>query len=107
MIIIQFDFKQGFIDCFLLMMEFYEIFVIIVFNKVDFYDVGYVGVFEYLWDIYEYIGYKVILVFVLEGQGIFELKVLLKDKIIFIIGQLGVGKLMFVNVVEFDLEFCI
>lgn len=25
----------------------------------------------------------------------------------FIVGQLGVGKLMFVNVVEFDLEFCI
>lgn len=57
MIIIQLDFKQGFIDWFLLMMEFYEIFVIIVFNKVDFYDIGYVGVFEYLCDIYGYIGY--------------------------------------------------
>lgn len=104
MTITQPDLKQGFIDRFLLMTEPYEIPAIIVFNKADLYDAGHVGVFEYLRDIYEHIGYKAILVSALEGQGIPELKALLKDKTTLITGQSGVGKSTLVNAVEPDLE---
>lgn len=104
MTITQPDLKQGFIDRFLLMTEPYEIPAIIVFNKADLYDAGHVGVFEYLRDIYGHIGYKAILVSALEGQGIPELKALLKDKTTLITGQSGVGKSTLVNAVEPDLE---
>ncbi|MBV6652220.1 MAG: ribosome small subunit-dependent GTPase A [Mameliella sp.] len=104
MTITQPDLKQGFIDRFLLMTEPYEIPAIIVFNKADLYDSGHVGVFEYLRAIYEQIGYKAVLVSAAEGDGIPELKELLKDKITLVSGQSGVGKSTLVNAIEPNLE---
>lgn len=104
MTITQPDLKQGFIDRFLLMTEPYEIPAIIVFNKADLYDAGHIGVFEYLRETYEHIGYKAILVSALDGQGIPELKALLKDKTTLVTGQSGVGKSTLVNAVEPELE---
>ncbi len=104
MTITQPDLKQGFIDRFLLMTEPYEIPAIIVFNKADLYDSGHVGVFEYLREVYEDIGYHALLVSAIDGQGIPELKTLLRDKVSLICGQSGVGKSTLVNAVEPDLE---
>lgn len=89
--------KQGFIDRFLLMTEPYDIPVTIVFNKCDLYSDGDLGMFVYLKEIYEKIGYNVILTSVIDDTGIAEFKKLLTDKITLVAGQSGVGKSTLVN----------
>lgn len=95
--IVQPKLKQGFIDRFLLMTEPYDIPTSIVFNKADLYDEGDIGVFEYLKEIYEAIGYPVYLVSSLTGAGVEEFKNSLKDKVTLVAGQSGVGKSTLVN----------
>lgn len=95
--IVQPKLKQGFIDRFLLMTEPYDIPTSIVFNKADLYDEGDIGVFEYLKEIYEAIGYPVFLVSSLTGAGVEAFKNSLKDKVTLVAGQSGVGKSTLVN----------
>ncbi|MFK7933519.1 MAG: ribosome small subunit-dependent GTPase A [Saprospiraceae bacterium] len=102
--IVQPMLKQGFIDRFLLMTEPYNIPTIIVFNKADLYEEGDLNVFHYLKEIYEAIGYTVLLVSAIEGTGTEELKELLLDKVSLIGGQSGVGKSTLVNSIEVGLE---
>lgn len=102
--IVQPDLKQGFIDRFLLMTEPYSIPTVIVFNKADLYDAGHRGVFEYLRSIYESIGYRALLVSATGGEGVEELKSLLRGKVSLISGQSGVGKSTLVNAIEPGLE---
>ncbi len=92
--------KQGFIDRFLLMTEPYNIPVVLVFNKSDLYDKGEIGIYEYLKDIYTNIGYKCILTSAISGEGIEEMKKLLKDKTSLISGQSGVGKSTLINKIQ-------
>jgi ribosome biogenesis GTPase len=82
------------------MTEPYNIPVIIVFNKADLYDKGEIGVFEYLQNIYNKIGYTCILTSAVTGQGVEDLKGLLKDKISLIAGQSGVGKSTLINNIQ-------
>lgn len=90
--------KIGFIDRFLLMTEPYEIPTIIVFNKADIYDdEDDLPIFGGLQAMYNDIGYEVLLVSAITGEGIEELKALLKDKTTLIAGQSGVGKSTLVN----------
>lgn len=89
--------KQGFIDRFLLMTEPYDIPTIIVFNKADLYDEDHLEIFEYLEIMYQSIGYKVVLVSALNGEGITELQELVKGKVTLLSGQSGVGKSTLVN----------
>lgn len=90
--------KIGFIDRFLLMTEPYEIPTTIVFNKADLYDEEEdLPVFGGLKAIYNDIGYDVLLVSAITGEGIDALKALLKDKTTLIAGQSGVGKSTLVN----------
>lgn len=104
MTIVQPKLKQGFIDRFLLMTAPYNIPTILVFNKADLYDEDSLEMYELLKDIYEKIGYKVLLVSSLEGQGIEDLKAVLKDKTTLIAGQSGVGKSTLVNAVQPELD---
>lgn len=96
--------KQGFIDRFLVMTEPYDIPVTIVFNKQDVYNQGDIGVFEYLRDIYQKIGYDVLLVSAIEGTGIEKLKELIEGKVSLIGGQSGVGKSSLINRLVSDLD---
>ena len=89
--------KQGFIDRFLLMTEPHDIPVILVFNKADLYEDEEFMIFEMLKEIYEGIGYKVMLVSALNNVGTEELKDLLNNKITLISGQSGVGKSTLIN----------
>lgn len=90
--------KLGFIDRFLLMTEPYEIPTVIVFNKADLYDEEEdLPVFGGLKAIYNDIGYEVLLVSAITGEGVDELKALLRDKTTLIAGQSGVGKSTLVN----------
>lgn len=96
--------KQGFIDRFLLMTEPFDIPVIIVFNKADVYTEDDLAVFEYLKEIYESMGYTVVLTSALKGQGADELKTLLKNKISLVSGHSGVGKSTLINSLQPHLD---
>lgn len=91
--------KQGFIDRFLLMTEPYNIPVSIIFNKSDIYTKEDLGVYEYLKDIYEQIGYQVFLISSIKVDTLQEIKKELIGKTTLISGQSGVGKSTFVNTV--------
>lgn len=98
--IVQPNLKQGFIDRFLLMTEPYNIPTCIVFNKADLYEEHDLEVYEYLKSVYEQIGYSVLLVSAVSGEGLNEFQAILKDKISLIAGQSGVGKSTLVNNIQ-------
>ena len=98
--------SQGFIDRFLVACESYHIPAVIVFNKADIYRAKEMVIFEELKNVYETIGYKVILASVQANIGVDEIKALLKDKTSLLSGHSGVGKSTFINAVfpDFDLR---
>lgn len=98
--------SQGFIDRFLISCESYHIPAIIVFNKADLYKKKEMEKFETLKEIYESIGYKVVLASVQTGQGVEEVKQLLHNKTTLLSGHSGVGKSTFINAVfpQFNLR---
>ena len=96
--------KQGFIDRFLLMTEPYNIPTTIIFNKADVYQEDDMLLYDYLKDVYQKIGYNVLLVSALDKTGVEEFRSLLKDKISLIGGQSGVGKSTLVNVLQPSLD---
>ena len=102
--IVQPNLKQGFIDRFLLMTEPHDIPVTIVFNKADLYGEEELYVFHLLKEVYESIGYTVLLVSATEQQGLDELRAQLTNKVSLISGQSGVGKSTLINAIHPDLE---
>jgi ribosome biogenesis GTPase / thiamine phosphate phosphatase len=96
----------GFIDRFLITSEAYHIPCILVFNKADLYTDKDNERFSEIKAIYEKIGYKVMLISIVENTGIEEVKTLLKDKVTLLSGHSGVGKSSFINTVfpEFSLK---
>lgn len=89
--------KQGFIDRFLMMTEPHNIPVTIVFNKCDLYGEQEMDTYEYLKEIYEKIGYNVLLISADEGTNFDALKDRLKGNITLVSGQSGVGKSTIIN----------
>ncbi len=98
------DLKPGFIDRFLVMTERDEIPVTIVFNKADLYDEAALERFAEMKEIYEKIGYGVLLTSVPQGLGLEAFKTLLKDKTTLMSGQSGVGKSSLVNAIQAQLD---
>ncbi|MCW3088452.1 MAG: rsgA [Sediminibacterium sp.] len=91
--------SQGFMDRFLVSCESYHIPAVIVFNKSDLYRKKELEKFSLLKEIYEAIGYKVVLASVQNKEGVDEVKSLLKDKTTLLSGHSGVGKSTFINAV--------
>ncbi|WP_346317294.1 ribosome small subunit-dependent GTPase A [Chitinophaga sp. YIM B06452] len=89
--------SQGFIDRFLVTAAAYHIPVILVFNKKDVYKAKEMEKFEHWKAVYEEIGYTVLLTAANAGEGMEELKDLLKDKTTLISGHSGVGKSTIIN----------
>lgn len=87
----------GFIDRFLVTSEAYHIPTILVFNKSDIYDEEDMAYLLEVKKMYESIGYKVLLVSALKGNGIDELRELCKNKTSLFSGHSGVGKSTLVN----------
>ncbi len=87
----------GFIDRFSVTAEAYHIPVILVFNKADIYEAEEMKYYEELKNIYEGIGYKVILTSAIKGIGTEPLKELLINKTTLLAGQSGVGKSATIN----------
>lgn len=89
--------SQGFMDRFLVSCEAYHIPAIIVFNKADIYRKKEMERFTMLKEMYEAIGYKVVLVSVQDGTGVQEVKSMLYNKTTLLSGHSGVGKSTFIN----------
>jgi ribosome biogenesis GTPase / thiamine phosphate phosphatase len=102
--IIEPDLKPGFIDRYLLTTEAHRIPVIMVFNKSDLYDKYAMQVYEEVRDIYEAIGYRVLLTSNEKNEGIEELRQLLVGKTTLLTGQSGVGKSTLINSVQPGIE---
>ncbi len=96
--------KPGFIDRFLLTTESHNIPSYIIVNKSDIYTDDDKVIQKGLAALYEEIGYKTILVSAFTGEGIDELKALLKGKITLLSGHSGVGKSSIVNAVDKELD---
>lgn len=89
--------SQGFIDRFLVTAAAYHVPVILVFNKKDVYRTKEMEKFEHWKEVYEAIGYTVLLTAANEGEGMEEVEELLKDKTTLISGHSGVGKSTIIN----------
>lgn len=89
--------SQGFIDRFLVACEMYHVPAIIILNKADIYGKKELQKFEEWKEMYEHIGYKLILVSARERTGINELEKVMKDKISLLSGHSGVGKSSLLN----------
>ena len=91
--------SQGFIDRFLIACDAYHVPAIIVFNKSDLYREKEMLKFAGLREMYENIGYRVVLMSIKDNNGVEELRGLLKDKVSLFSGHSGVGKSTFINVI--------
>ena len=96
--------SQGFIDRFLVASEMYHVKPFIVFNKSDLYKKKELEKYEQWKQMYEAVGYKVLLVSATENEGIEDIKTLLKDKTTLISGHSGVGKSSLLNVIFPDMN---
>ncbi|MEO7800464.1 MAG: ribosome small subunit-dependent GTPase A [Ginsengibacter sp.] len=91
--------STGFIDRFLVASEAYHVNAILVFNKADDFNKNDHKKYETLSNIYNSIGYKVLLISVVNKTGLHELAALLHNKTSLMSGHSGVGKSSFVNYV--------
>jgi len=98
--------SQGFIDRFLVSCEAYHVPAILVFNKSDLYKQKELDTYNEWNQIYETIGYKVLLASVQQKQGMEEVRTLLHNKTTLLSGHSGVGKSTIINHVfpEFSLR---
>ncbi|MGO3306954.1 MAG: ribosome small subunit-dependent GTPase A, partial [Sphingobacterium sp.] len=90
----------GFIDRFLVTAEAYDIPAILVFNKLDLFSAEGLEILAAYMDLYEQIGYLCYAVSAQQGEGMDEVRTLLRDKTTLVSGHSGVGKSTFVNSVS-------
>jgi ribosome biogenesis GTPase / thiamine phosphate phosphatase len=91
--------SQGFMDRFLVSCEAYHVPAVIIINKADIYRKKEIERFEELKEMYESIGYRIVLASVVNGQGVQDVKELLQDKISLLSGHSGVGKSSLINAI--------
>ncbi len=96
--------SQGFIDRFLVSCEAYHVPACIVFNKADVYRAKELQRFEELQPIYQACGYRVLLASMQTGEGVEEIKALLRNKTTLLSGHSGVGKSTFINAIFPELK---
>jgi ribosome biogenesis GTPase len=96
--------SQGFMDRFLVAGEAYHIPSVIVFNKGDIYRKKEMDLFEERKEMYETIGYKVILMSLENKTGLGEVEEILRNKTSLLSGHSGVGKSTFINAVVPGME---
>jgi ribosome biogenesis GTPase len=89
--------SQGFIDRFLISCEAFHIPAIIVFNKLDIYGEKEMAIYTQMKEMYESIGYKVLLISIQNEHGLTTIDELLLNKTTLISGHSGVGKSSFIN----------
>lgn len=92
--------SNEFIDRYLCAAETFQIPAILVFNKIDIYTPELIEVLEEMENIYQKIGYKCMRVSVKKGEGMSEVKEILRNKVTLVSGNSGVGKSSFINYIE-------
>ncbi|MBQ3580282.1 MAG: ribosome small subunit-dependent GTPase A [Bacteroidales bacterium] len=92
--------STGFIDRLLVTAEAYHIPACIIFNKADLYDNELMDLLSSLKDLYERVGYPVLVTSALEGTGIGQLKKCIHGKTVLFSGHSGVGKSALLNAIE-------
>lgn len=95
--------SQGFLDRFLVACEAYHVPAVLLFNKSDLYRDKERNRFEELREMYEAIGYTVILMSVKNNEGVDQARDMLHNKVTLISGHSGVGKSSFINMLIPDL----
>ncbi|MDG2195231.1 MAG: ribosome small subunit-dependent GTPase A [Polaribacter sp.] len=90
----------SFIDRFLVTSEAYSVTTILVFNKIDSYQLKQRAEVLYLKDIYEKIGYQCLEVSATENTNVAAVKELMLGKTSMFVGHSGVGKSTLVNAIE-------
>lgn len=93
--------KPHLIDRFLVTAEKWQITPIICINKIDLVDPADI---QPLAGVYAQMGYRVILLSVHTGQGVDEVRQLVRERQSVVMGQSGVGKSSLLNVIEPDLQ---
>jgi ribosome biogenesis GTPase len=96
--------SQGFIDRYLVAAAAYHVPAVIIFNKQDIYHTKDTRHFLEWKSMYEAIGYPVLLASALNGDGLEEIKNILRDKISLLAGHSGVGKSTLINDLIPDLK---
>jgi ribosome biogenesis GTPase len=96
--------SRGFIDRFLVTAAAYHIPAILVFNKKDLLKEKDMEKFLELEEVYTAIGYPVLLVSAKQGEGIEEIRALLRDRVTLMSGHSGVGKSSLINGLQPGLE---
>lgn len=89
--------SQGFIDRFLVAAEMYHVPAILVFNKSDLYRDKELEKYRQWKEMYEAVGYPVLLLSAEKNEGIEELKQMLLGKTTLVSGHSGVGKSSLLN----------
>jgi ribosome biogenesis GTPase len=89
--------SQGFIDRWLVTCEAYHVPAVLLFNKSDNYGKKEEARFGEWKEMYESIGYRVIRMSVVSGEGLEEARALLAERISLLSGHSGVGKSSFLN----------
>ncbi len=92
--------SSGFIDRFLLTAEAYHIPAHVIFNKQDLLSEKELKKQQQFADIYQTIGYPVHLISAMSGEGMSEMKDLMKNKTSLVSGHSGVGKSSFINAIH-------
>ncbi len=87
----------GFIDRFLVTCEAFHIPAVIAFNKADIYDEADMVLFADRKNMYETIGYTVLLTSIKQFESLGTLKAVLQDSVTLISGHSGVGKSSLIN----------
>jgi ribosome biogenesis GTPase len=93
-----------FIDRFLVSTRAYRIDTVLVFNKIDSYEIEERGEILYLKDIYETIGYRCIEVSAKENTNVNHIKKMMTGKTSMFVGHSGVGKTTLVNAIDANLN---
>ncbi|MEE9408056.1 MAG: ribosome small subunit-dependent GTPase A [Polaribacter sp.] len=89
-----------FIDRFLVSTRAYRIDTILVFNKIDSYEIEERAGIMYLKDIYEAIGYRCVEVSSTQNKNVDKVKEIMTGKTSMFVGHSGVGKSTLVNAIE-------
>ena len=96
--------SQGFIDRFLVAAESFHVPAIIIINKADLFREKERKQFEAWREMYEDIGYKVLLTSIQNSESIDTMRALLKDKTTLMSGHSGVGKSTLINALMPNLD---
>lgn len=93
-----------FIDRFLVATRAYRIDTVLVFNKIDSYEIEERAEILYLKDIYEAIGYRCVEVSSTQNKNVATIKEMMLGKTSMFVGHSGVGKTTLVNAIEPTLD---